>query len=136
MGKDHRQSPKNYLMEKDRPEKKTDEFYNFEKLTKLEYGEVWGSQTHSRRRKLILQKYPHISKLLRPTKYYSIILALLIIPFGLAVCYHTKVLSFLFRMRHGQFSSLWHIGLVERSGTLCMSSFTTSRIGQGMKTLL
>ena len=87
--------PKNYLMGKETPEKTPEQFYEFEKLTKMEYGEVWGTETHSRRRKLILQKYPQISQLLKPTKPYSIILATLVITLGMVVCYYVKVLPVL-----------------------------------------
>lgn len=57
------------------------------------FGEVWGPETHSRRRKLIIQKHPEVAQLLKPTKPYSIILTFFTVFIGLAVCYFVKVLT-------------------------------------------
>lgn len=86
-----RQEPTNYLIGDTTPSKQTEEFYEFEKLTKVGFGEVWGEETHKRRRRLILQRHPEVAKLLQPTKPYSIILAFILVPLGLATCYLVKV---------------------------------------------
>ena len=71
---------------------------------KLDYGEVWGSESHARRRKMILKRHPEVAKLLEPTRPYSIILAFFTIAFGMTVTYYAKVNSLKFRMHHGLYS--------------------------------
>lgn len=68
---------------------------------KLNYGEVWGSESHARRRKMILKRHPEVAKLLEPTRPYSIILAFFTIAFGMTVTYYAKVDSLKYRMPHG-----------------------------------
>lgn len=68
---------------------------------KLDYGEIWGSESHARRRRMILQRHPEVAKLLNPDKPYSIILAIFTICFGMTVTYLVKVFILKFRMHHG-----------------------------------
>jgi hypothetical protein len=57
----------------------------------MDFGEVWGQESHLRRRKFILEDHPEIAKLLLPTKPYSMMLCLTLLFVGLGVCYLVKV---------------------------------------------
>ena len=85
--------PINYLLEGKVPET-VDEFYKNNKTPNEDFGEIWGPETHGRRRKLILDKHPEVAQLLVADKPYSTILTLLLVPLGLAVNYMVKVHSF------------------------------------------
>lgn len=56
----------------------------------MDFGEVWGQESHLRRRKFILEDHPEIAKLLLPTKPYSMMLCLTLLFVGLGVCYLVK----------------------------------------------
>lgn len=87
--------PVNYLCDEGKvPEKREDQFYEFDKVKKTEYGYVYGTESHTRRRKMILERHPEVAKLLVHTKPYSIILAFIIITFSLTVTYFVKVSLF------------------------------------------
>ena len=86
--------PLNCLVELKTPERPEDDFYEKDKDLKTQYGEVWGSESHGRRRKMILEKHPEVQKLLLPDKPYSILLVCLLVPLHLGVIYLVKVVSF------------------------------------------
>lgn len=87
-----------------KPNKNHTEFYEYEKLLKLDYGEIWGTETHNRRHKLILQKHPEVSQYLKPDKPYTLILTLVVVSIALTNCYLFKVLLKICRMHPGRYS--------------------------------
>jgi hypothetical protein len=47
--------PVNYLCDEGKiPSRREDQFYEFDKVKKSEYGYVYGTESHTRRRKMIL----------------------------------------------------------------------------------
>lgn len=51
--------PVNYLCDEGKvPKKRSEQLYDPEEVKKTDYGYVWGTESHSRRRKMILERHP------------------------------------------------------------------------------
>lgn len=72
-------------------EKTTEHMYDFDKEAKNDFTYIEGAESHLRRRKMILQRHPEVAKLLEVDKPYSIILAFIMVTFGMTVTYFVKV---------------------------------------------
>ena len=81
----------NYLVNRKTPPTHSEDFYQYQKAPKGDFSYVFGPESHLTRRKLILEKHPEVAKLLVPSKPYSLILALILVPLNLFLAYLVKV---------------------------------------------
>lgn len=81
----------NHLVDRKASKTRTEDFYEYEKTPKADFSYVFGPESHLTRRKLILEQHPEIAKLLVPSKPYSVILALILVPLNLFLAYLVKV---------------------------------------------